>query len=156
MWEIDRSMKPAANPPTCGRWTVAVRVERFDHGPAARLTAVAVVGLVVAGALAVFGMPPIGLHSPLHSLGVMDPLCGMTRGSAATMRGDLARAWWYNPASPLVIAGGFVLLARWAIGRPAGLWLGVRVRVTPPMVGVIGLGLIAHEVNQQLHATRLR
>jgi len=37
--------------------------------------------------LAAVGLPPVDLHGPLHYLGVMDPLCGMTRGTVAVLRG---------------------------------------------------------------------
>jgi hypothetical protein len=155
MWEINRldagpNASPATNSPA-----VDVRVVRSRRGAPTRLTVVAAVGLAVGAVLAAFGMPPVDLHSPLHHLGIMDPLCGMTRGSAATMRGDLREAWWYNPASPAVTAGGFALLARWVVGRFAGLWVDVRVRATPLVVAVVGLALVVLEVNQQLHAARL-
>lgn len=80
----------------------------------------------------------------------------MTRGSAATLRGDLAEAWWYNPASPAVVIGGFLLVFRWAVGRLTGRWVDVRVRATPMLVVAVGLMLVALEVNQQLHVARLR
>ena len=86
----------------------------------------------------------------------MDPLCGMTRGTAATMRGDLGEAWGYNPASPLVIAGGLGLVARGVTGRLTGRWVRVRLRVTPLVVAVTGVALVVLEVNQQLHAAHLR
>jgi Protein of unknown function (DUF2752) len=155
MWEIDlRGTGPAIW--ATNRRAVAVRFVRSRPGRPTPLTVVAAVGLVVAAGLAVFGMPPVDLHSPLHHLGIMDPLCGMTRGSAAMMRGDLREAWWYNPASPAVIAGGFVLVARWVVGRFTGRWVDVRVRATPLVVAVVGLALVALEVNQQLHVARLR
>jgi hypothetical protein len=120
------------------------------------LTAAAVVGLLVAAMVAVLGVPPVSIHMPLHFVGVMDPFCGMTRGSVATMRGDLAEAWWYNPASPLVILGGLVVVARWVLGRVTGRWIEARVRVTPWSMTVVGLLMLALEVNQQLHVTRLQ
>jgi hypothetical protein len=56
------------------------------------LTGLAAAGLVATGLLAVVGLPPVDLHGPIHYLGVMDPLCGMTRGSRLVTRGDLAGA----------------------------------------------------------------
>lgn len=135
---------------------VSVWVEQTDRDPLAGLTWAAAGGLVVAALLARLGMPPVNLHSPLHVAGIMDPLCGMTRGSAATLRGDLRRAWWYNPASPLVILGGLAVLARWVVGRVTGGWLSARVKVTRVPVAVAGVVLAALELNQQLHVDRLR
>jgi hypothetical protein len=65
------------------------------------LAPLAAAGLLAAGVLAVVGLPPVDLHGPLHRLGIMDPLCGMTRGVVAVLRGQLGRAVAYNPASPL-------------------------------------------------------
>src|SRR6266542_1728907 len=69
------------------------------------LTHLAVGGLLAGAILAVTGPPPLDLHGPLHYLGIMDPGCGMTRGVLWTLRGRLDRAWAYNPASPLLVAG---------------------------------------------------
>src|SRR5918994_1068538 len=156
MWEIDLLGAGPAMSAATNRRAVGVRVVRSRRGRPTSLTVVAAVGLAVGAVLAAFGMPPVDLHSPLHHMGIMDPLCGMTRGSAATMRGDLREAWWYNPASPAVIAGGFVLVARWVVGRFTGLWVDVRVRATPLVIAVVGLALVALEVHQQLHSARLR
>lgn len=131
-------------------------VDRSDRDPSRALTWAAVAGLAVAGLLARLGMPPLNLHSPLHFVGVMDPFCGMTRGSAATVRGDLAEAWWYNPASPIVIAGGLAAVARWILGQATGRWVCARVQVTRLSVVVVGLAFAVLEVNQQLHVARLR
>ena len=81
MWEID----------LVGAGT-AVSAATNRRARPTPLTVVAAVGLAVGAVLAAFGMPPVDLHSPLHHMGIMDPLCGMTRGSAATMRGDLREA----------------------------------------------------------------
>jgi hypothetical protein len=156
MWEIDLRGAGPARRAAANRRAVDVRVVRARRGRPTPLTGVAAVGLAIGAVLAVFGMPPVDLHSPLHHVGIMDPLCGMTRGSAATMRGDLRKAWWYNPASPAVIAGGFVLVARWVVGSFTGRWVDVRVRETPLVIVVVGLALVALELNQQLHAARLR
>lgn len=131
-------------------------MERSGRDPFPGLTVAAAVGLVLAGLLARFGMPPVDLHSPLHRVGVMAPFCGMTRGSAATMRGDLARAWWYNPASPLVIAAGLAVVARWVLGQATRRWVCARLQVTRWSVVVVGVALAVLEVNQQLHVSRLR
>jgi hypothetical protein len=55
---------------------VAFRVvwEPVDRHRWAGLLAVA--GLAAGGAMAIFGLPPVDLHGPLHYAGIMDPLCG--------------------------------------------------------------------------------
>jgi len=120
------------------------------------LTVVAVVGLVVGVILARYGMPPVNLHAPPHFVGIMDPFCGMTRGSAAMLRGDLGKAWWYNPASPLVIAAGFAVVARWIVGQATGRWVCVRLQRTRAGVLALAVAFVALDVYQQLHVDRLR
>lgn len=156
MSELEPSGVRHGEPSSLAAYGIVLRVLRSTRDPVPRLTVVAAVGLVVAAALAAFGMPPIDLHTPVHHLGIMDPACGMTRGAAATMRGDLGEAWYYNPASPLVILGGLLVVARWLVGRLSGIWIDVRVRATPFIVAAAGLFLVALEVNQQLHVARLR
>jgi hypothetical protein len=155
MWQKSRPVEDPASErrpgPALSFWVVRSRT-----GSKRLLTAGAAVGLLVAVAFAVFGLPPVDVHPPFHYVGVMDPLCGMTRGSVATVRGDLARAWWYNPGSPFVILGGLALVGRWVGGRAAGVWVEARLRRTPWTVAVVGLLTLALEVNQQMHATRLR
>jgi hypothetical protein len=51
-----------------------------------QLTWLAAGGLLVGAALAVTGLPAIDLHGPQHHLGIMDPVCGMTRGVIWTLR----------------------------------------------------------------------
>jgi Protein of unknown function (DUF2752) len=94
------------------RLPVRLRWEREDRHPT--LTLLAAVGLLAAGVLAVVGLPPVDLHGPLHNLGIMDPLCGMTRGTVAVLHGQLGQAVAYNPASPLLTAG--------AVSRSGGGW----------------------------------
>jgi hypothetical protein len=113
--------------PATGRW----RPWRPAGAPGGRL---------VAGLLAVGGLPPVDLHGPLHDVGIMDPLCGMTRGTAAVLRGQLGRALAYNPASPLVVAAATLMLGRWLVGRLTGRRLEVRVQpAASPGVGVVAL-----------------
>jgi hypothetical protein len=112
-------------------------------------------GLLVAGVLAVVGLPPVDLHGPLHYLGIMDPLCGMTRGTVAVVRGQLGRAVAYNPASPLLVAGAVLMLGRWVVGRLTGRWLeGVHPGRVIWGIGVVALLVLW--VNQQAHAALLR
>ena len=109
----------------------------------------------VGGALVMarFGLPPVDLHSPLHRVGVMDSLCGMTRASAALGRAHLATAWRYNPAVFLLAAA--VVLVRVVVAAATGTWWWVRARGWRVWLAVLG-GAVSLEVNQQLHARLLR
>jgi hypothetical protein len=111
-------------------------------------------GLAIAALLAVFGLPPVDLHGPLHYLGVMDPLCGGTRSVYLTMHGQLRDAVRYNPAGPALVAGAVAVLIRAAVGRVSGYWAGIHVprRIVIP---VALAALAALEVNQQLHLALL-
>jgi hypothetical protein len=153
MSDLVRSTHP---PQVGGRLGIDLWVERADRDPMVWLSLLAAAGLVVAAGLAVFGMPPIEVHAPTHHFGIMVPACGMTRGAAATLRGDLTEAWWYNPASPLVIAGGIAATARWLVGRLTGRWVAARVRATALLIVITVVVLAVLEVNQQLHVDRLR
>ena len=113
------------------------------------------VGLAIGVVLAIFGMPPIDLHTPIHRMGIMDPACGMTRGVAALLRGDPSTALRYNPASPLVVLAGLAGVGRGLVGRARHRWLAVRVRWSVPLVTVVGVLLLALEIRQQLHADLL-
>lgn len=123
--------------------------------PHSWLSVAAASGLAIAVALAVFGMPPVSIHSPLHFAGIMDPFCGMTRGTAATIRGDLIEAVRFNPASPLVPLGGIAVLGRWMHGRRTGRWLTVVGRPGPLTVAVAMVLVVALWANQQAHAELL-
>jgi hypothetical protein len=112
-------------------------------------------GLLTAGMLAVVGLPPIGLHGPLHYLGIMDPLCGMTRGTVAVLRGQLKLAWAYHPASPLLVAGAMLALGRWVAGRLTGRWLNVHVRPSRAAWTTGAVAVLTLWVNQQAHAALL-
>jgi hypothetical protein len=113
-------------------------------------------GLLAAAVLAVVGLPPVDVHGPLHRLGIMDPLCGMTRGTVALLRGRFGQAVAYNPASPLLIAGAVLTLGRWLVGRLTGRWLDATLRQTPLTVGLAAALVLALWVNQQAHAALLR
>jgi hypothetical protein len=119
------------------------------------ITAAAAVGLVMTGLLAVFGLPPVDLHPPLHHLGMMDPFCGMTRGVRLFARGDLPGAVSYNPAAPLVPVGGFLLVARHLHGWRTGQWADLRVRWTASLVAVTGTLVTLLWLRQQLNADLL-
>jgi Protein of unknown function (DUF2752) len=120
-----------------------------------QLTWLAAGGLLVGVALAVTGPPPIDLHGPLHHLGIMDPVCGMTRGVVWTLRGHIGRAWTYNPASPLLVAGALAVLVRAGIGWRTGRWLTVTVRDGLLLRVVAVVEVLALWANQQQHAALL-
>jgi hypothetical protein len=128
--------------------------EQADRHPT--LAPLAAAGLLAAGVLAVVGLPPVDLHGPLHRLGIMDPLCGMTRGVVAVLHGQLSRAVAYNPASPLLIGGAVLTLGRWLVGRLTGRWLDATLRRTPLTFGIAAALVLALWANQQAHAALLR
>ena len=101
--------------------------------------------------LAVFGLPPVDLHGPLHYLGVMDPLCGGTRSVYLTLHGHLREALRYNPAGPVLTLAAFAVLIRAAAGWLTGCWM----RIHPPRVAiaVAVVAPVALEVDEQLHIT---
>lgn len=120
------------------------------------LTWLAALGLMATAALAVFGLPPIDLHAPPHHLGIMDPLCGMTRGVRLLARGDVTEALRYNPAGPLVPLGGVVVLARYAYGRITGRWADLSVRWTPALITITAVAVGLLWIRQQANADLLR
>jgi hypothetical protein len=74
-----------------------VRLTWADHDQHARLSRLVITGLAAGTAMAIFGLPPVDIHGPLHYLGIMDPLCGSTRGARLALLGHIAQAWRYNP-----------------------------------------------------------
>lgn len=119
------------------------------------LSLLAAIVLAAGALLAVFGLPPVNLHPPIHRLGIMDPLCGGTRGLQALTRGDIARAWRYNPLVIVLGAGVVGTGVRALLGRWSGKWLTMRVRSKGPVWLLVVAAMIALEVNQQLHAALL-
>jgi len=132
-----------------------IRVGWSDRDEWRHLTGLALVGLVLAGGLAVLGLPSIDLHGPLHRFGIMDPLCGMTRGLRDVMLGQLGRAVDYNPASPVLVMGAIGAVVRGMIGRLSGRWLTFRPPPTRSTLLALTGALAALWVNQQLHAALL-
>ena len=126
---------------------VRVSVAANDEHP--WLGVLATIGLVAGALLAVFGLPPVDLHGPLHYLGIMDPLCGGTRGVHAALRGEFGQAWRYNPLSLPLLAGAVLVLARQAAGMLTGRWLTIHLtRPRTVLITAIALGLLL-EINQQ-------
>jgi hypothetical protein len=85
----------------------------------------------------------------------MDPGCGMTRGVIASLRGQPARAWAYNPASLLVVPGALAVLGRAAVGRLTGRWADVWFHPTRLFWLLAGTMLLLLWTNQQRHAALL-
>jgi len=123
------------------------------------VTYLAMVGVVIAGAMAVFGLPPVDLHGPFHRFGIMDPLCGGTRAARYTAQGEWALAWKYNPLGILAVLGATAVTIRTVIGALTRRWIAVQIYWTPrrrraAILIVLAL-LVALEVRQQLRADLL-
>ena len=56
------------------------------------ITYLAVVGVLIAAAMAFLGLPPVDLHGPLHRFGILAVL-GATAVTIRTLIGALARRW---------------------------------------------------------------
>ncbi len=132
-----------------------VRLAWFARNPYTELLPLVVGGAALAAVLAIVGLPPISIHGPQHFVGIMDPLCGMTRAVRYLARGEVANAWAYNPAVFLLaVTAGSIVLAS-AYGAMTGRWpllVAARPRLTRGMVMVL---VAALWVNQQMHASRL-
>lgn len=114
-------------------------------------------GAFVSGAVAlrILGLPPLDLHPPLHRVGVMDPLCGGTRGTLALAHGDIAMAWRYNPLVLVVATAAILLAVRYVVGLSTGRWINVDVRWRKSMAAVVAVLTAVLWINQQLHADLL-
>jgi hypothetical protein len=129
-----------------------VWIEAHDRHPT--WTGLALVGVPLTILVALFGQPPLGLNL-LHYFGLMGPTCGMTRGVMWFARGDLARAWAFNPASVLVLPTVALLLVRAAYGRLTGRWISVSFPRRRWLVMATTLVVILLTVRQQLNAAFL-
>ena len=67
--------------------------------------------------MALWGLPPVDLHGPLHRLGIMDPVCGGTRSAYFAVSARWALAWYYNRSE------------RWR-SLPRGWWSSARQSAT--------------------------
>jgi Protein of unknown function (DUF2752) len=114
-------------------------------------TRLALLGVPLTGLLAVLGLPSIDIHGPLHYLGVMGPTCGMTRGVMWFARGNLARAWMFNPGSFLVAPAMVVVLSRAFYGYLTGRWLALSLRWRPWLWVVPTLLVALLAIRQQLY-----
>jgi hypothetical protein len=116
------------------------------------LRVLAVAGLLTGAAIAVFGLPPIALHSPLRLVGMVCPLCGGTRAVQSLMRGDLAEAWRYNPIAFAVVPGALAVLIRHAVGLVGGRWLNVSIVHPRVFYGLLAVPFLALWIHQATHA----
>jgi hypothetical protein len=83
--------------------------------------------LAIAVGMAVFGLPPVDLHGPLHRFGIMDPFCGGTRAARYTALGQWGLAWKYNPLGIATVVAVVLLSVRATIGWLTGRWLTMTV-----------------------------
>jgi hypothetical protein len=123
------------------------------------LTVVALLALAIVAAMAVFGLPPVDLHGPLHKVGIMDPFCGGTRAARYTAQGNVAEAWRYNPISILIVWGAGLAILRAAVGFLTRRWVTLSVTWTPTrrrwaVAIVVGL-MVLLEIRQQMRADLL-
>lgn len=101
------------------------------------------VGLAAAVAMAVFGLPPVDLHGPLHRMGIMDPLCGGTRSARLTAQGRLGEAWTYNPIGIAATVAAAAAVGRVIIGVAARRWVNVQISWTSRRARVAAVVLVA-------------
>lgn len=129
---------------------------RDDYWPA---TILALAGLVIAAAMALFGLPGVDLHPITHQWGIMDPLCGGTRAARYTMMGELGQAWRYNPLGIVSVLGASVVLVRAGYGLVARRWVTLQFSPTSRtkwlLAAVFVLGFAVLEVRQQGRAELL-
>ena len=126
-----------------------VWIEAHDRHPT--WTGLALVGVPLTILVVVFGQPPPGLNL-LRYFGEVGPTTGMTRGVMWFARGDLTRAWAFNPASLLVLPSVGLLLVRAAYGRLTGRWINVSFPRRRWPVIAAGVLLILLTVRQQINA----
>jgi hypothetical protein len=137
----------------------AVRLRWVSRDAVPLLSWAAVAALVIAGVMALAGLPPIDLHGPLHFVGIMDPLCGGTRAARYTAQGELGLAWKYNPLGIVVVLGSLPLLARAALGWTTHRWIALEVNWTPRrrafVITTVVVLFVLLEVRQQMRADLL-
>lgn len=123
------------------------------------LTLVGVIALAIAAAMAIFGLPPVDLHGPLHKLGIMDPFCGGTRAARYAAQGNLAEAWRYNPLSTLIVYGAGLASLRAVVGLFSRRWMTFTANWTPGRrrwaIAILIVLLAVLEIRQQLRVDLL-
>lgn len=123
--------------------------EAHDRHPTT--TRLVVIGVPLVLLLAVVGLPPVDIHGPLHYRGIMGPTCGMTRGVMWTARGDLFRAWQFNPGSLLVLPTMVALTARMTYGKITGRWLNLHILRRPWLWVIPAVLMLVLAIRQQLN-----
>lgn len=126
-----------------------------DHDRHRPLTVAALLGLPLAVLLAVFGLPPVDIHGPLHYMGIMGPTCGLTRSVMWFTRGQLATAWEYNPVGMLVVPGAVVVMGRAGFGWWTGHWADFKVRRNRRLIALLVVGALILTLRQQLRVDLL-
>ena len=123
------------------------------------LTLLGVLALAIAAVMAIFGLPPVDLHGPLHKIGIMDPFCGGTRAARYAAQGNLTEAWRYNPLSILVVYGAGLAIFRAAVGFLGRRWVTFTVNWTPRRrrwaIAVLIVLVALLEIRQQMRADLL-
>jgi len=121
---------------------------------------VSIFGFGAALAIAVFGLPNIDLHGPLHYWGLMDPFCGGTRAVRYTLTGQWALAWTYNPLGILAVIALSLGAFRTLWGLVFKRWLNFTITWTPKRrrlaIGALVVFLVIMEIRQQSLAPLLR
>ena len=130
------------------RWHV--RVADTDTIP--WLTWTSSIGVVTAVVLAAVGGLPFDIPMPTYRFGIVTPTCGLTRGSTAIARGDVALAWRYNPASFLVIGLGVVGIVRTVVGFTTYRWVTVNCTRSRIVWVLIGVSIFVFWLYQQSNA----
>ncbi len=131
------------------RW----QVSSADPAAWRPFTILAGIGLAAVVAMAVFGLPPLDLHTPLHHAGIMDPLCGGTRAVRLAAMGNVSESLVYNPLGVVVLLAFVAMVVRAAVGLATHRWYSVgigwtRRRAWIASLIVIGL-VVALEIRQQ-------
>lgn len=109
-------------------------------------------GAVAAG-MAIYGLPPLDMHGPLHRLGIMTPFCGGTRAARYAAQGEWALAWQYNPLGLFTVLTAGLLALRAGVGVLARRWINIELHWTRRRRWIITVTalvlLVLLEVRQQ-------
>lgn len=124
-----------------------------DQRDAMQWVSYAAIVIAVVGIICAFlGRIPVDLPMPTHVIGMVSPTCGLTRGTVAIMRGDLALAFDYNPTSFAVLpftAAGLTRIAWAQMGRG---WINVHLRMGKALWIACALAFVALWAYQQSNA----
>lgn len=117
-----------------GTRTVRIDVDRCNAHRRLTIAFTTLVTLVllISVAMALFGLPPVDLHGPMHRLGMMDPLCGGTRAARFAVQGKFAQAWTYNELGIAAVGLALTIVVRSAVGIAPGSWIKLQVALSRP------------------------